>query len=97
MCDTGNATGFPVINLGTSPASTSNSYARRSFNKHTDINVFANSTYLFTVQAKQWQSGSGFVYGPRHGVNFTTEEGEFLGGIRWKSHNHSDRFKHFLY
>ena len=73
MCDTGNATGFPVISI---PSSTSNSNTR-DFRRGRDLKIlYANSTYLFTVQAKQWQPASGFVYGPQQGVYLTTSEGK---------------------
>ena len=72
MCDTGGADGFPVINLQDPyPSSNSNS---RNFNKF-HLRMYVNSIYLFIVQAKQWQPGSGYVYGTLpEGVNFTTPE-----------------------
>ena len=77
MCDTGNATGFPVIDLGFS-SSTHSWHYRHTFSKVDDISLLPNSIYLFTVQARQWQPGSGFVYGTRQGVNITTREGGFI-------------------
>ena len=74
MCDTGGDTGFPVLNLpDPSPNSNTNSRYFDKLNGVTD--VYFNSTYLFTVQPKQWQPGSGYVYGPRsEGVRVTTSE-----------------------
>ena len=74
MCDTGNGTGFPILNLPSSTHSpNSNS---RSFYKGSDGDIFmyANSTYLFTVQAKQRQSDGEFIYGRQQGVQLTTSE-----------------------
>ena len=40
-----------------------------------DLYMYANSTYLFTVQSKQWRPGSGYIYGLCHdSVNITTPE-----------------------
>ena len=65
-CDTENVTGFPVIDL-TSPNS-------RYFSI-SDLNMYANATYLFTVHAKYWQPESGYAYGPRpEEFSFTTPE-----------------------
>ena len=45
-------------------------------------NMYVNSTYLFTVQAKQWQPDNGIVYGPQHdGVHYTTSEGKLYKDI----------------
>ena len=67
-CDTGNVTGFPIIDL---PSSTSKSpYFSKS-----DLKMYANATYLFTVHAKYWQPDTGYVYGPQpEEFNFTTPE-----------------------
>ena len=76
MCDTGGVSGFPVINLPISSSSSDSNY--RLHYDFDDLDMYANSTYLFTVQAKQWQPGSGFVYGTQQGVNFNTSEGKLL-------------------
>ena len=77
MCDTANDTGFPVINLPSSTSNPNSNYRQFYKGSFRDINfMYANSTYLFTVQAKQWQSASGLVYGPQQGVNVTTSEGK---------------------
>ena len=71
-CDTGNTTNFPVINLHSSSSSS------RYFGNYyysLDTGMYFNATYLFTVQARLWQPGSGYVYGPRsEGISFTTAE-----------------------
>ena len=42
-----------------------------------DLDMYANSTYLFTVQSKRWQPDSGYIYGLCHdSVNITTPEGK---------------------
>ena len=52
-------------------------YCDLYINFNHNANMYANSTYLFTVQAKQWQPGNEIVYGPQHdGVHYTTSKGK---------------------
>ena len=42
-----------------------------------DLDMYANSTYLFIVQSKQWQPDTGYIYGLCHeSINITTPEGK---------------------
>ena len=77
MCDTENETLssrlFPVDMI--TPVRVGYTYELDVFKS--DLAMYANSTYLFTVQSKQWQPGSGFIYGLCHdSVNMTTPEGK---------------------
>ena len=78
MCDTDNETlssrPFPV-DIST-PVRVGYRYELDIFKS--DLDMYANSTYLFTVQSKQWQPGNGYIYGLCHGsVNITTAKGKF--------------------
>ena len=77
MCDTDNETlpsrSFPVDII--TPVRVGYRYELDVFKS--DLDMYANSTYLFTVQSKQWQPGSGYIYGLCHdSVNITTPEGK---------------------
>ena len=77
MCDPDNETlsswSFPVDII--TPVRVGNRYELDVIKSN--LYMYANSTYLFTVQSKQWQPGSGYVYGPCHdSVNITTPEGK---------------------
>ena len=43
-----------------------------------DLNMYVNSTYLFTVQSKQWQPDTGYIYGLcQESVNISTPESKY--------------------
>ena len=77
VCDTDNDTlysrPFPVDII--TPVRVGYRYELDVF--QSDLDMYANSTYLFTVQSKQWQPGRGYVNGLCHdSVNITTPEGK---------------------
>ena len=77
MCDTDNETvsSRPLLVDVITPVRVGYRYELDIFKS--DLDMYANSTYLFTVQSKQWQPGSGYVYGLCHeSVNTTTPEGK---------------------
>ena len=46
--------------------------------KSTDLNLVANSTYLFILHAKQWQADSEVLNKSQQGVIVNTSEGKCM-------------------
>ena len=55
-----------------------NSYTHDIYlSKETDLNLYDNSTYQFTLQSQQWQPGNRVNKGSQPGVIFNTSKGKY--------------------
>ena len=79
ICDKENETNFPHLRVPVESLSYYNSfYYYLQLSKTDDLNLYANSTYLFTAQFIQWHPDNDYFNGIRQDVYFNTTTGKYV-------------------
>ena len=79
ICDKENETDFPRLRVPLESLSSHGLYHYKlNLSKTYDLNLYADSTYLFTAQFIQWHPDDDYISGSRQDVYFNTSKGKHI-------------------